>query len=106
MLPKMNASISPCEDFWSYACGGWLKDHELPPAARSKWDRDEEMAFRSESLFVTGCIHGYRLTLLYWGQPNQFCIHPHKMSLLTMFIKWAPCSLASATLMFKYLLQT
>lgn len=49
MLPKMNGSAAPCEDFWNYACGGWLKDHALPPAARSKWSQVEEMAFRSES---------------------------------------------------------
>ncbi|XP_021937704.1 protein gone early isoform X2 [Zootermopsis nevadensis] len=47
MLPKMNGSAAPCEDFWNYACGGWLKDHALPPAARSKWSQVEEMAFRN-----------------------------------------------------------
>lgn len=56
MLPKMNESVAPCEDFWNYACGGWLKDNTLPPEARSKWNQDEEMAFRSESL--TLCFHG------------------------------------------------
>jgi len=49
MLPKMNESFAPCEDFWNYACGGWLKDYVSPPAGRSKWNQDEEMAFRSES---------------------------------------------------------
>jgi len=55
MLPKMNESVAPCEDFWNYACGGWLKDYASPPAARSKWNQDEEMAFRSESQSLCIC---------------------------------------------------
>ncbi|PSN48713.1 hypothetical protein C0J52_08789 [Blattella germanica] len=47
MLPKMNGSAAPCGDFWNYACGGWLKEHPTPPAARSTWDQAEEMAFKS-----------------------------------------------------------
>jgi len=62
MLPKMNESVAPCEDFWNYACGGWLKDYASPPAARSKWNQDEEMAFRSES--QNFCICGIRNTHL------------------------------------------
>ncbi|XP_069683411.1 protein gone early isoform X2 [Periplaneta americana] len=47
MLPKMNRSAAPCEDFWNYACGGWLTAHTLPPETRSKWNQEEEMAFRN-----------------------------------------------------------
>ena len=53
ILPKMNTSGTPCEDFWNYACGGWLKDHPTPPEARSKLSQEEEMTFKSESNYHT-----------------------------------------------------
>ena len=31
-LVNLNKSVSPAEDFYEYACGGWMKQHPLPPA--------------------------------------------------------------------------
>lgn len=30
ILNKMDQSAAPCEDFYQYACGGWLRDNPIP----------------------------------------------------------------------------
>ncbi len=27
----MDPSVSPCQDFYRYACGGWVAKHSVPP---------------------------------------------------------------------------
>ena len=34
----MNSAASPCDDFYEFACGGWLKSNEIP-ADKSSWSR-------------------------------------------------------------------
>ena len=31
VLAAMDRTVSPCQDFYQYACGGWLKSTTLPP---------------------------------------------------------------------------
>ncbi len=38
VLSAMDSSVQPCQDFYRYACGGWLDKTQLP-ADQSRWGR-------------------------------------------------------------------
>ncbi|HEX8170611.1 MAG TPA: M13 family metallopeptidase [Thermoanaerobaculia bacterium] len=47
-LSQIDRSVSPCDDFYDYAVGGWTKAHPLP-ATYSRFGRFEEVAERNRA---------------------------------------------------------
>ena len=31
LLKSMNMTVSPCDDFYEFACGGWVNQNPVPP---------------------------------------------------------------------------
>jgi putative endopeptidase len=45
-LSSIDASVSPCENFYRFACGKWIGQNNLP-ADRSRWSRFDALAERN-----------------------------------------------------------
>ena len=49
----MNTKVHPCDDFYEYACGGWIKKTQIPPD-RPSWTRAfDEVNLRNQTLLRT-----------------------------------------------------
>ncbi|KAG8236165.1 hypothetical protein J437_LFUL005272 [Ladona fulva] len=45
MVPRMNMSRKPCDDFLNFACGHWLAERHFP-LTRSRWNQREELEYK------------------------------------------------------------
>jgi endothelin-converting enzyme/putative endopeptidase len=53
-LHAMDRSAQPCENFYQYACGTWIKDNPIPPD-QARWDVYSKLTYDNQ-LFLWGLL--------------------------------------------------
>jgi len=49
VVKNMDATVNPCENFYQYACGGWIKDHKIPKG-KDEYSAIVELSENDDSL--------------------------------------------------------
>lgn len=58
----MDRSVNPCDDFYRFACGGWVKDSFIPAdrpevTIYTQMEEDVQVTLKSKSTFAVSSFH-------------------------------------------------
>src|SRR5258708_3970447 len=53
-LNAMDRSVEPCQNFYLYSCGTWIKDNPIPPD-QARWEVYSKLTYENQ-LFLWGLL--------------------------------------------------
>src|SRR5579863_856317 len=53
-LSAMDRAVRPCDNFYQYSCGTWIKDNPIPPD-QARWDVYSKLTYENQ-LFLWGLL--------------------------------------------------
>ena len=61
ILQSIDTTVDPCEDFYSYACNGWIKKHPIPKVSsiffKQEWSQSSQQSPKSVKLPRKNPLH-------------------------------------------------
>ena len=73
LLNYLDPKIDPCEDFYNYACGGWIKNNPLPNE-KAMWNQFSKLEEESNK-FIWHVLHSKDIQVEYSKVRMQGNIH-------------------------------
>ena len=62
LIQSMDLSVNPCEDFFRFACGGWIEKHPIP-STKSNWNQFDALADEVNSVLKSKA-NNFKLNVL------------------------------------------